>query len=164
MRIPRMLQSQSRHEMSQDADWLEELAKLDSQEILKRLQIETKHFQFALILIGDTIPEEIPPIIKRVVGTAVQHGATMDLTSSLLLGLLGVPSPKNNSPEVRRGLVNALLRENGDRIRIAHGECDGPVGLLGTDIRFTYTALIPGLSAILRKLLETKFGTAVEIS
>jgi hypothetical protein len=74
-----------------------------------------------------------------------------------------VPLPEGNSPDVRRGLVDTLLRENGERIRIVHGECDGAVGLLGPQKRVTYGEVIPGFSGILKTLLETKVGTAVEV-
>ena len=58
----------------------------------------------------------------------------------------------------------ALLAENGDRIRIAHGQCSGGVGNFGTKGHWRYGAIIPGFTAILKKLLDAPFGSAVEIS
>src|SRR5271165_914519 len=142
----------------------EALAKLQGKTQLSVGKIKGKHFQFVVILTDDSNPYEIPGIISAVVGCLLQHGAMVsNLSSSLLVGLLGVPSPQGDSPEARHGLVEALLRQNGDRIRIAHGQCDGAVGLLGTNERCTYGEVIPRFSAILKRLLETNFGTAVEI-
>jgi hypothetical protein len=36
--------------------------------------------------------------------------------------------------------------------------------MFGSHERWTYGAVIPGFSGILKKLIETKFGTDVEIS
>ena len=148
-----------------------ELQRLVNPEVVAQLQtqfqvghLETKHFQFVLILVDETNTKETPAVISRVVDTILEHGAILsNITSSLLVGLFGVPFPEGNSPEVRRGLVDALLRENGDRIRIVHGECDGAVGNLGNQKRWSYGAVIPRFSGVLKTLLETKFGTAVEV-
>src|SRR5216684_6347097 len=124
---------------------------------------EVKHFQFVVMLVDDTNPQEVPAMISKVVGTLVRQRATVEnISSSLLVGLLGVPFPEGNSPQARLELVDALLQDNGDRIRIAHGECDGAVGMFGGHERWTYGAMIPGFSGVLKKLLETEFGTAVE--
>jgi len=133
-------------------------------EHLKEWPLETKHFQFVLILVDETHPQEIPSTLSRVVDAIIQHHAMLaNICSSLVVALFGVPFPEGNTPEARRGMVEALLRENGDRIRIAHGEWDGAVGLLGSKERASYGAIIPGFSAVLKTLLETKFGTAIEI-
>jgi hypothetical protein len=141
----------------------EAAAKLLS-EPLRVGQFETRRFQFVLILVDEVEPQRIPAIISTVVDTILQHGATVsDITSSLLVALFGVPFLGGNYPEARRGLVDALLRQNGDRIRIAHGQCEGPVGLWGSQERCSYGALIPGFSNVLNALLEAKAGTAVEV-
>jgi len=126
---------------------------------------EVKHFQFITMLADDTNPQEIPEMIRMVLNTLSEHRANVsNITSSLFVALLGVPFPEGNSAEARRGLVDALLRGHGARIRIVHGECDGVVGLFGGERRSTYGAVIPGFSGILKKLLETKLGSALEIT
>jgi hypothetical protein len=126
---------------------------------------EVEHFQFVVMLVDDTNPQEVPAVLGKVIETLVRQRANVsNILSSLLVGLLGVPFPENNSLLARRELVDTLLQDNGDRIRIAHGECDGVVGRFGSHERWTYGAAIPGFSEVLKKLLETKFGTAVEIS
>src|SRR5271157_4855031 len=84
---------------------------------------EVKHFQFITMLADDTNPQEIPEMIRMVLNTLSEHRANVsNITSSLFVALLGVPFPEGNSAEARRGLVDALLRGHGARIRIVHGE------------------------------------------
>jgi hypothetical protein len=126
---------------------------------------EVQHFQFVVALADDANPQDVPAMISKAIGTLIQHRATVEnISSSLFVALLGVPFPEGNSPRARRELVEALLQDNGDRIRIAHGECDGAAGMFAAHERWVYGAMIPGFSGVLKKLLETKFGTAVEIS
>jgi hypothetical protein len=126
---------------------------------------EVKHFQFVVVMADDTNPEDVPGTISKIVYIIVQRRATVsDITSSLVVGLLGVPFPEDNSAEARRGLVDALLRESGNRIRIVHGECDGAVGNFGGPERWAYGAVIPGFSRILKKLVEVEFSAAIEIA
>jgi hypothetical protein len=142
----------------------EVLAKLGDERQLQVEKLELKHFQFVIVLVNESGLQEVPAIISLVVGTLLQHKATLSsITSTLLVGVLGVPFPDGNSPEARQALVDALLRENGDGVRIAHGQCDGMVGLLGTKKRWNYGQVIPGFSETLKKLLETQYGMAVEI-
>jgi hypothetical protein len=126
---------------------------------------EVKHFQFVVAIADDTNPAEVPAMIGKIVRIFVEHHATVEnITSSLFVALLGVPFPEDNSAEARRRLVDALLRENGDRIRIIHGECDGAVGNFGGHGRWTYGVVIPGFSGILKKLVEAESGSAVELA
>ena len=126
---------------------------------------EVKHFQFVVILLDDRDPKGVPTSISMVMATLVQHHANLsNISPSLFVALLGAPFPEGNSPEARRELVNAVLQDNGGRVRIAHGECDAPFGMFGGHGRWTYGALIPGFSGILKKLLEMEFGSAVEVS
>src|SRR5580692_7743513 len=126
---------------------------------------EVKHFQYVLAMADDTNPEGVPAMIGKIVQVLVEHHATViNIASSLVVALLGVPFPASNSAGARRELVEALLRDNGNRIRIVHGECDGAVGNFGGPKRWSYGAMIPGFSGILKRLVETTFGAAVEIS
>jgi hypothetical protein len=142
----------------------DEIAKLLGEKKGEIAPPEVKHFQFVVILADDTYPQKAPAIISAVMGTLVeQRASVLNSTPLLFVALLGVPFPEGNSAEARRGLVDTLLREHGDRIRIVHGECDGSVGMFGGHGRWTYGALLPGLAGILKKLLATKLSTAVEI-
>lgn len=124
-----------------------------------------QHFQFVVALADDSNPQEVPARVGEVLEIFVQHHANVShITSSLFVALLGVPFPEYDSAEARRELVDALLRKNGDRIRLVHGQCDGAYGAFGGPERWTFGAMIPGFSGILKRLIETKFGTAAEIS
>jgi hypothetical protein len=126
---------------------------------------EVKHVQFVVILGDDTTnPQQVSAMLGRVIDTLIQHHATVtSVLPSLLVGLLGAPFSEGNSAEARQKLISALLREHGEQIRVVHGECNAPVGNFGPPTRYAYGALIPGFSGILKKLIETKFGAAVEI-
>lgn len=125
---------------------------------------QIRHFQFVLILADDSNPQAVPPMISSVLRTLDEHRASVaNIMSSLFVALLGVPFGDGDSVEARRALVEALLRENGDQIKIAHGECDGMFGTFGSTGRYTYGGVIPGFSGMLKTLLETKPGTGVEI-
>lgn len=165
MRIPRLLQWRRRSKPLGEHLNPEAIAKLlrETKPGIKAPQIA--HFQFVLILADDSKSQAVPPMIVSVLRTLDEHRASVsNITSSLFVALLGVPFGDGNSAEARQALAQALLRENGDQIKIAHGECDGMFGTFGsTTGRCTYGGIIPGFSAILKQLLETKFGTAIEI-
>ncbi len=75
-----------------------------SPEVIAMLQRETgseikppevKHFQYVVVIADDTYPEDVPATISKIVDMIVQRRATVsDITSSLVVGLLGVPFPK----------------------------------------------------------------------
>jgi len=144
-----------------------------SPEVIEKLLHETgseikppkmQHFQFVVAIADDTNAQEVPATVARILEIFVQrHANVSHVTSALFVGVLGVPFPEHNSPEARHKLVDSLLRQNAARVRLVHGECDGLVGLFGGPRRWTYGEVIPGFSAILKKLLETEPGTAVEI-
>jgi hypothetical protein len=126
-----------------------------------------RHFQFVLVDLKETLPSEISAAVGRVVDAFFRHGALLsNVTPSLVVGYLGIPNSnsKSDSVEARLSLVAALLSENGDSIRVMHGQCDGVAGNLGSRGRWIYGAIIPGFSEILRKLLAAQFGTSREVS
>ncbi len=165
MGILRMVQRRKTRKVFDEYVSPETIARLLREKGSGTKPFQVKHFQFLVILADDTSPQEVPSMISSVTATLVQHRANISsVTSSLFVALLGVPFPENNSAAARRNLVDALLRENGDRIRIVHGECDGDFGTFGGTGRSTYGAVIPGFSDILKKLLGAKVGAPVEIS
>jgi len=125
---------------------------------------ETRHFQFIVVHIQDSQPDEIAPVVAKVVDACLRHHAVIsNLSASLIVACLGGPFPEFDSAEGRLSLVTALVTEAGNRIRIAHGHCDGLLGNFGSEKRWTYEAVVPGFSGILGQLLGRPFGTAVEI-
>jgi hypothetical protein len=142
-----------------------------SPEVIRRLlakpdlvEPQVKHFQFVVVLFDEPDMHQISDLMDRVIRTLFEHKATVtSLSPCYLVGLLGVPFGEGNSPEVRRDVVEALLKGHAVRIRIAHGECDALVGNLGGPLRFTYDAAIPGFLGILKKLLEAEPASAFEV-
>lgn len=123
-----------------------------------------RHFQYIIVNIDDSDPDRVPALIGSVVAALVAHDAGLQaLSSTLIVGVLGLAFPRYDSAELRAKLVTALLVENGARVRIAHGECTGLVGNFGTEGRYSFGGIIPGQNAILRRLHELLFGAALEI-
>lgn len=125
---------------------------------------EVKHFQFFVVHTTEARTEEIPAIIGKVVDACHAEGlAFSEISSSLVVGYLGLLNPETDSVQLRLKLVNDLLSRHGSLIRIAHGEDEGPAGPIGTKRRWTYGAVVPKFSEVLKKLFATPFGTAIEI-
>lgn len=126
---------------------------------------QPRHFQYILVHVREADIDEIPKLISKVVDAFLCRSAIVtDITSSLVVGYLGLPNARYDSAKARSQLVAALLAENGDAVRVAHGECNGLAENFGSDRRWNYGAIIPNFSAVLKKLLDVEFGTAVEIS
>jgi hypothetical protein len=126
---------------------------------------ELMHFQYVLVQIRESDPDKITTVIARVVDAFLSRQVTpADITPSFLVGYLGFPNAKYDSVEARTNLVTALLAENGSAVRIVHGQCKGLVGFFGSQRRGIYGAIIPNFSAILEKLLDIEFGSAIDIS
>jgi len=126
---------------------------------------ELRHFQFVVIVPNDSRAEDIAANLSRVADACLRHRSMIsNISASLVVACLGVPFPDADSVEARLTLVNALVAENGDRIRVAHGQCNGVVGNLGSKQRFCYEAVIPGFSEILKQLLNSPNGTVVEVA
>jgi len=143
-----------------------------SPEVIRRLLVNprlvepsVKHFQFVVVLFDEPDSQQISTLMGNVIRTLLEHNATVtSLSTVFLVGLFGVPFPDGNWLEARRAAVEGLLRGNGTRIRIAHGECDALVGNLGGPLRFSYDAAIPGFLGILKRLLDAETGSAFEVS
>lgn len=125
---------------------------------------ERKHFQFIVLQVDEAKPDDVPVLIGKVVDTFLDQGAIVaDISSSLIVGYFGFPFPTSDAPESRQRLVDALLAQNGKAVRVAHGQCEGLVGNFGSKRRSSYGAVIPNFSGILKKLLASPFGAAIEV-
>lgn len=126
---------------------------------------EIRHFQFVLVHVREDDPEETTRTIAGVVETICGCGAIVGhIACSVIDGYFGFPWPECDSIEARQKLVAALIADNGDRVRIAHGQCNGLVGNFGSKKRMDYGALIPNFSGALKTLLALEFGSAAEIT
>ena len=122
------------------------------------------HFQFVIVLLDDSQPDDVPEILSRVADAIFRHRSMIsNISASIVVACLGVPFPDRDSLEERVKLVNTLVGENGALVRIAHGQCNGKVGNLGCEKRFVYEAVIPGFNGILSRLLNSQAGTVIEV-
>lgn len=127
--------------------------------------LESRQFQFVVIAIDETNAKEVPEIIRSLISIVVEHRANLaSVTSSIVLAVFGVPFQDADSEEQRRKLVDAVMLAHRQRVKIAHGQCHGDVGLLGAGGRFTYTQIIPEYQDVLKSLFEASSGTAIEVS
>ncbi len=46
---------------------------------------------------------------------------------------------------------------------MAHGQCTGLVGNLGSEGRYNWGGIIPGFSEVLKKLFATEFGAEIPV-
>jgi len=116
------------------------------------------------VLVGfvDEDPVRMGPVMDDVAKRLFEHCGGIEAIAPVFVGTFRWPKLDSDSPEVRRRFVTEVLDAHRDSVRIAHGECDGLTGIYGARMRFSCVA-IPEYSAILRKLLDLPFGTAVEI-
>jgi hypothetical protein len=126
---------------------------------------EQRHFQFVVVNLEDKNIEQLPACSEKVVDTLLRHEAVVfNISASLVLGCFGVIFFSPDSAERRLAVVADLIKQNGAGIRVAHGECNGFVGHLGSAKRLSFEAMIPNFSEILKKLLDAQFGAASEVS
>jgi hypothetical protein len=125
---------------------------------------ERKHFQFVIVLIDESKPEEVSALLGKVTEAFFRHGMFLDqIFFSLVTAHAGHPFEHGNNPESRLAVINDIIRENPGRVRIAHGECNGLIGNFGCDKRFSWGALIPNFLDILRKLMDAPRAAVIEI-
>ena len=125
---------------------------------------EQRHFQFVIVQLDERTPEDVSALLGNVFETCFRHwGVVSNVSVSLLVAYLGQPFEKYDTVENRLALVDDLVRENPNKLRIAHGQCHGLIGNFGSVQRSFWGAFIPDFSGILRKLLEAPPGTVIGI-
>ena len=122
------------------------------------------HFQFVAVLLDDQ-SESISERWGAVGDIIFDHGAWIShMTPCLVVACFGGVFPESDTDANRLKLVDALVASVGKEIRLAHGECDGLMGNFGSSRRFSYGVHIPGFLGLLKKLLESPPGTAMEFA
>jgi hypothetical protein len=141
------------------------LIKADTNDTRFPISPERRHFQFVVVHFDEIEAEQISAILTNVTEVLLDHGAVIsNVSSCLVIAWLGEPFAQYDSVERRLKLVTSLLARNGRHIRLAHGQCNGILGNFGSPRRFSYGVHIPGFSEILRRLLDTPLGRALEIA
>jgi len=120
---------------------------------------------FIIAFVRGESPSQISERISRVANLAMAHGATVhDLVGALAIvafGTLPASSPESGS---RSSLVQALRDELAGDIKIVHGAADGHYGLFGSQVRMSYTFLVPQFDRILGALGRLEFGESEEFT
>jgi len=128
------------------------------------LTLGKKHFQFILVELKDVEVYENSDVLDTIVDILFQNKAILiNVSRSVLMGMHGLPYPEMDVPALRLKAVKELSEKCGNQIRIAHGQCNGFVGNIGSEQRHSYGAVIPDQYKILKKLLELPFGSAFEV-
>jgi hypothetical protein len=136
------------------------LIEQDPKNYLRQPQLQ--HFQWVLVNLCDRPNEEINHLSEKIIESCFRHQAVISgIAFSLVLAHFG-SLMSEDKVENRLALVSDLLAENGDLIRIAHGQCTSLVGNLGSDHRLSWEAVVPGFNAILKKLMDADFGAVID--
>ncbi len=125
---------------------------------------EVRHFQFVIVGLEELEPEETCTLMGNIEESFRRLGGyTSTYSPFIIIGSFGSYFSED-SVESRFRVVNELLANHHDKVRIAHGQADGIVGHIGSEYRSSYGPLIPGFQEIREKLSETPFGMAFEVS
>lgn len=130
-----------------------------------RLPREAKTVDYIVIQVKDAPAESISAHFERAFPIVVDSGATIeDMTQSIAIATFGaLQIEKPAAAGARQALVERLIAELGDRIRLVHGRTNCLVGSYGSSQRFSFGSLIPNFTAVLSDLLALKFGTAKDL-
>ena len=126
--------------------------------------LETKHIDFAMVLVDDRDPQECASVIYESIGIIKKHEGMIDsIVGPFIMVLFGAPVPQPEARSKRRDLVLALSEAIGQKASIVHGHSECLVGILGGESRMSYTALIPGFKGILGRLSGLAYGGVLEV-
>lgn len=125
---------------------------------------EVRHFQYVVVGLEELEFEKAALLMGRVLEAFYKnHGLISTYSPFLMIASWGTLRDAPDSVEDRLATVADVLAENGQLVRIAHGQATGIVGVLGGRHRFTYGPLIPGFQEIQDELSKAEFGTAFEV-
>ena len=126
---------------------------------------EVRHFQYVIVGLEELEFEKASLLMEKVLEAFYKHhGLISTYSPFLMIGSWGTLQDDPDSVENRLATVAEVLAENGQLVRIAHGQATGIVGILGSRHRFTYGPLIPGFHEIQDELSRAEFGSAFEVS
>lgn len=122
-----------------------------------------KHFQFVIVNLDDSDVQEFGERLGSVLSELCEQNAVVQgITPPIILATLGGQFPEYDRPELRVGLVDALIAKH-PGVRVAHGECESVWGIFGSK-RSYWGPLIPEMTETLKKLLTVPFGNAFEVA
>jgi hypothetical protein len=124
--------------------------------------LTTRHVNFLLVLVRQDSRQA--ETIRQVVRIVQERQAMIDsITGTLITIHVGVRIDEPNAKQMREDLIIRLTESLGSDLAIIHGECDCPVGIVGTEDRANYTALLPEYRTTLGELVSLDFGQVKEV-
>jgi hypothetical protein len=127
------------------------------------LELTIKHVNFLLVMVRQD-PRQAKTIRQVVRIVQEEQAMIQSITNTLITVYCGVPIHEPSAGKMREDLVIKLTESLGSDLAIVHGECDCPVGIVGTEDRANYTALLPEYQTKLAGLLSLDFGQVKEVS
>ena len=125
------------------------------------LEMKKKKINFVMILVKED--SNTAETIGKAVNFAWKHDAMIDaITGTLISIYFGVPLDQPDQKQMRVAFVNEISESIGPSLSIIHGECECPVGNVGTENRMNYTALLTEYKSKLKKLTALDFGQIIE--
>ncbi|MCC7048090.1 MAG: hypothetical protein IT562_15365 [Alphaproteobacteria bacterium] len=130
-----------------------------------RLHTEAKTVDYIVFQVEGAPAESVSALFERAFPINLDAGATIeDVTQSIAIATFGaLQIEKPAAAGARQALVERLIAELGDRIRVVHGRATCLVGNYGSSQRFSFGSLIPNFTAVLSDLLALKFGMAKDL-
>lgn len=118
-----------------------------------------------LVQVRDDTAEEIRRNVELCVPVYQKYrGTILDMTASFQFVAFGVHGqPKEESRDRSRAVVDELMAECAESVRIVAFDGDMTYGNIGTDICMSYSVLVPKFDRLLTALLNTEFGCVTEL-
>lgn len=129
------------------------------------LHTEEKLVDFIVLQVADRSGAAMGASFERAFHLILDAGATIEnVTQSIVIATFGaLPIEKPATSGARQALVQRLIAELGEGIRVVHGSATCLVGNHGPSQRFSFGSLIPNFTAILGGLLALEFGKAKDL-
>ncbi len=128
----------------------------------KTMNPAKKPIGYILIFIDSEDSQDIQDAIASIVDIGEQEAMIEDIAGSLIRILIGVPLPRTEPDKAIQKTVRRLVSIIGPKVSIIYGTTSCPVGIVGTEKRKSYTALIPKYRQILQRLVSMPVGTVEE--
>lgn len=125
-----------------------------------------KEYGILLAQVRGATPEEVSDMEDRACGVIHDHdGMVITIFSGFVLAMFGYAPAGEPTPEpkeCRSQTVAVLTEQLGDQIRIVHGVENCIVANWGKRSRVHFGPMLPAVETWLARLLETRYGKAVE--
>ena len=127
--------------------------------------LKTNWLDCLLVQVRDDTAEETRRNVDRCVPVYLKHhGFFLDMTASFQLVVFGAHGqPKKQSHDRSRAVVNELMTECAEVVRIVAFDGDIAHGNIGTHNCMSYSVLVPKFGRFLVALLNTEFGCVTEL-